>query len=159
MWGCWREKISTFYRTILRLNPFSTVERAKRAIQRADGGRLDQKKRILVVEDETLIAMLLEDMLEELGYALAGSAHTLDGALALAKAADIDAAILDIELDNKKSWPVAEALMQRGIPFAFATGEGKGAAIDPRFSTAPILGKPYDAQDLKGALEGLLGAP
>lgn len=117
---------------------------------------MGQKKRILVVEDETLIAMLLEDMLEDLGYALAGAAHSVDSALELVKTVDIEAAVLDIELDNKKSWPVAEALAQRGIPFAFATGEGKGAEIDPRFSTAPILSKPYDADDLKGALEGLL---
>jgi CheY-like chemotaxis protein len=114
-------------------------------------------KTILVAEDETLIAMVLEDMLAEFGCTLAGSAHSVSAALDVAATASIDAAILDIELSDGKSWPIADVLQSRRIPFAFSTGHGHDAEIDTRFATAPILAKPFDGTELQRILEELLG--
>lgn len=114
-------------------------------------------ERIFVAEDETLIAMVMEDVLAALGYELAGSAHSVAAALDLVSPpAMIDAAILDIELSDDKSWPVADALAQRGIPFAFSTGHGPDAEIDPRFSNAPVLDKPFDNASVDAVLSKLL---
>ena len=115
-------------------------------------------KRIFVAEDETLIAMVLEDMLAELGFELAGSAPSLAKAMDLVAASNpIDAAILDIELNDEKSWPIADALLQRQVPFAFSTGHGRDADVDPRFANAPILEKPFDTAALGEVLAQLLG--
>lgn len=114
-------------------------------------------KRIFVAEDETLIAMVLEDMLGELGFELAGSAQTVENAIELIKLpGKIDAAILDIELNVEKSWPIAAELAARDVPFAFATGHGPGAMVDPRFAAAPILDKPFDSDALNQVLLKLL---
>jgi DNA-binding response OmpR family regulator len=114
-------------------------------------------KRIFVAEDETLIAMALEDILHELGYELAGSASSLDTAMTiLAAPGAIDAAILDIELGDAQSWPVAALLAERDVPFAFSTGHGNDAEIDPRFANAPILDKPYDSLGVSEMLARLL---
>lgn len=115
-----------------------------------------QGKSILVAEDETLIAMVLEDMLAELGCALAGSSHSVSGALDVLGSASVDAAIIDIELSDGQSWPVAELLASRRIPFAFSTGHGDDAELDARFATAPILAKPFDSEQLQSVLETLL---
>ena len=114
-------------------------------------------KRIFVAEDETLIAMVLEDMLSDLGFEIAGSAQSVENAMELIRLpGKIDAAIIDIELNNEKSWPIAAALAERDVPFAFATGYGRGARVDPRFSTAPILDKPFDTESLNQVLSQLL---
>lgn len=114
-------------------------------------------KRIFVVEDETLIAMLLEDMLDELGCEVAASATSLHDAIAHVSSGEpIDAAILDVELNDGKSWPVAAALIDRNVPFAFATGHGDLAELDPRFASTPILGKPFDLDSLRSVLTQLL---
>lgn len=115
-----------------------------------------QGKSILVAEDETLIAMVLEDMLSDMGCALAGSAHSVSSAMDIVGSARIDAAILDIELSDGKSWPIADVLSARKIPFAFATGHGQDADLDARFATAPILAKPFDSDQLREILETLL---
>lgn len=115
-------------------------------------------KSILVAEDETLIAMLLEDMLKAYGCSLAGSTHSVAVALELARGSAIDAAILDIELSDGQSWPVADALQARDIPFAFSTGHGQDADLDARFATAPILAKPFDEDQLQSILASLLTA-
>ena len=82
------------------------------------------KRRILIVEDEALVAMQLEDMLAELGHEVAASCARLDEAGATARTTACDAAVLDINLSGQKSFPVAEALKSRGVPFFFATGYG-----------------------------------
>jgi CheY-like chemotaxis protein len=82
-------------------------------------------KRILVVEDELMIRMLLEDMLGELGYTVTAEAGRLEEALQAAKTADFDIAILDVNLDGEPVSPVADALVARGTPFVFATGYGE----------------------------------
>ena len=80
--------------------------------------------RILVVEDELMIRMLLDGMLEDIGYTMTAEAGAIDEAVALAKKADFDAAILDVNLNGQPITPVVEALIERGLPFVFATGYG-----------------------------------
>ena len=105
------------------------------------------RRRILVVEDEVMVAMLVEDILLDLGCELAGLATRLDDALRLARQAEIDLALLDVNLDGRPSYPVAEVLRARGIPFVFATGYGE-RGIDPAFAAAPTLAKPFQHEDL-----------
>ena len=86
--------------------------------------KLPRGKRVLVVEDELMIRMLLQDMLADLGYTLAGEAGRIDEALALAKQGEFDVAILDVNLNGQPISPVVEMLIERGLPFVFATGYG-----------------------------------
>ena len=92
------------------------------------------RRRVLVVEDEILIGMLLEDMLGELGYAIAATASRVDEAAALARDGEFDAAILDVNLNGQDVYPVADILAARGIPFVFATGYGE-RGLPPPIST------------------------
>ncbi len=109
--------------------------------------------RILIVDDEPLIAMMAEDWLDELGHAAVGPAHDLDGALALVDR-DLDAAILDLTLGGQESYPVAERLREIGIPFAFATGHGR-EYLKPDFRDAPQLSKPFEFETFRLVVEAL----
>ncbi|HEX8303015.1 response regulator [Sphingomonas sp.] len=111
--------------------------------------------RVLVVEDEPVVAMCLEDMLEELGCVTVGPASRLAEGLALAEREMIDAAILDINLAGERSNTIADALRARDVPFAFASGYG----APPEGYGAPMIEKPYRAADISGALTRLLGEP
>ncbi|MFZ0608591.1 MAG: response regulator, partial [Xanthobacteraceae bacterium] len=82
-------------------------------------------KRVLIVEDELMIRMLLEGMLTDLGHSVAAEAGTIEEALKLAKQAEFDVAVLDVNLNNRPITPVAEVLVERGVPFVFASGYGK----------------------------------
>ena len=115
-------------------------------------------RRILIVEDETIIAMLLEDMLEDLGCEVAAVAARTAAALAAIEAHPPDAAILDLNLDGVKSDEVADALSARGVPFLFATGYGD-AGLSERYRDRPVLSKPFRRNDLERALERLLPPP
>ena len=108
--------------------------------------------RVLVVEDEVLVGMLIEEMLQELGYELAALATHLDQALSLARTASFDFAVLDINLDGKQSFPVADVIRARGLPFVFATGYGSRILGEP-YTDTPILQKPFSLADLRRALE------
>ena len=87
-------------------------------------------RRVLIVEDEVLLAMYLEDLLTELGHEVVGQATRIDEAMELARESDIDFAFLDINVVGTKSFPIADILRQRGIPFAFATGYGAEGFVD-----------------------------
>ncbi len=100
-----------------------------------------QGLRLLVVEDEAMVAMLVEDMLAELGHSVVGPAMRLDQALPLAREAEFDFAILDVNLGGQLSFPVAEVLRARGIPFIFATGYD-AQAILPAYADVPRAEKP-----------------
>jgi CheY-like chemotaxis protein len=113
-------------------------------------------RRILVVEDEILIGMLLEDMLGELGYEVAAMASRVEEAMTLAREIDADAAILDVNLDGKQVYPVAEILSGRGIPFVFATGYGE-RGLPPAYQQRPTLQKPFQQETLQRQLAGLFG--
>ena len=108
-------------------------------------------KRDLVVEDELMIRMLLQDMLDDLGHTLAGEAGQLDEALALAKQADFDIAILDVNLNGQPISPVVEVLVARGLPFVFATGYGQ-RGVPEQYRRIPTLQKPFQADALAVAL-------
>lgn len=114
--------------------------------------------RILVVEDEMTIAMMIEDMLGELGHEVIDLAMRLPQAAEIASKADFDLAILDVNLDGRKSFPVADILLKRGIPFAFATGYG-AAGIEPAYARQPVITKPFVIDDLKAAIAMLAACP
>ncbi|WP_233741630.1 response regulator [Agrobacterium vitis] len=109
--------------------------------------------RVLVVEDEALVAMMVEDFLADLGCMVVDVAANVPAALCVANDHDValDGAVLDVNLGGEKVFPVADALQMRGIPFIFATGYG-AAGIDERFSKAQVLSKPYDVRALQAAL-------
>lgn len=108
-------------------------------------------KRVLVVEDELMIRMLLEDMLTDLGYEIAGAAAHVDEAVKLAKVADIDVAILDVNLNGHTVSPVAEVLDSRGLPFVFATGYGE-RGLPERYRDRPTVQKPFEQEMLSRIL-------
>ena len=114
--------------------------------------------RVLVVEDELMIRMLLEDMLGELGYAVAAEATRVEEALEAAKTAEFDLAILDVNLNGEPVSPVADALVARGTPFVFATGYGEQALPEP-YRDRPTLKKPFQLDGLKQMLQSALKAP
>lgn len=116
--------------------------------------------RILLLEDEPLIAMMLEDVLDELGRTVAGSADTVTKALALIEAGGVGAAILDVNLrGGETSGAIADALARRGIPFAFATGGGEDD-IAEHHRARPRLRKPFTLDDVEKALADLAqGSP
>jgi CheY-like chemotaxis protein len=107
-------------------------------------------KRILLVEDEFLIALTVEDALVDLGAVVVGPTSNIQDAILLAERETIDAAILDVNINGQSSDAVAEILTNRDIPFVFATGYG--AAGLERFKV-PVLDKPYTAEKLAAALE------
>jgi DNA-binding response OmpR family regulator len=116
-------------------------------------------RRILVVEDEALVAMLVEDALMDAGFTVLGPARTVSQALELLKADPPDAAVLDLNLGGENSLSVADALAARGIPFLVATGYG-AAGLPAHLKHIPVLPKPYDPADLTGAIDRLCpGAP
>ena len=111
--------------------------------------------RILVVEDEFLIRMLLEDMLTDLGYELVGVAGRVDEATEMAKSKDFDLAILDVNLDGHDVYPVADLIAKRGVPFMFVTGYG-GRGLPDSYRGRPTLQKPFQLDELKKMLGQLL---
>jgi CheY-like chemotaxis protein len=112
-------------------------------------------RRILVVEDEFLIRMLLEDMLSDLGYELAGVAGRVDEAAEMATSKDFDLAILDVNLDGHDVYPVADLIGKRGLPFMFVTGYG-GRGLPDAYRGRPTLQKPFQLDELKKMLDRLL---
>ncbi|HEX4739461.1 MAG TPA: response regulator [Allosphingosinicella sp.] len=116
----------------------------------------ERRLRVLIVEDEMLVAMNIEDMLLELGHEVAGIAGRLEPALALARDGAFDIAMLDVNLAGDRSFPVADLLIERGIPFLFATGYGPGGIAD-KYRGRPVLQKPFRAADLAAAVEALAG--
>jgi DNA-binding response OmpR family regulator len=111
--------------------------------------------RILILDDEPLVSMLVEDWLVELGCEVVGPARSVQQGLDIAGSAELDGAILDVNLGGKNSYQVAETLKQRGVPFAFTTGD---SVIDASFgfSDPILLSKPFDFEGVKTVLGKLL---
>lgn len=105
-------------------------------------------RRALVVEDEGAVALLIEDMLADLGCEVAASAANLRKACELASEAQIDFAVLDLNLNGASAIPVARILRERRIPFVFSTGYG-AAGVEEDFAGAPLLAKPFLLKDLR----------
>jgi CheY-like chemotaxis protein len=112
-------------------------------------------RRVLVVEDEMLVLMMIEDMLADLGCESVTTAATVDQALAAIDARTFDAAMLDMNLNGNKSYPVADALDVRGVPFFFATGYS-GYEMSEVYRDRSVIMKPFDDDDLLKAFTRLL---
>jgi CheY-like chemotaxis protein len=112
--------------------------------------------RVFVVEDEFAVLLLVEDMLAELGCVLAGTASRIQDAVAKAGALELDAAVLDVNINGAPVTPVAEVLVARGVPIVFSTGYGR-SGIDPSWRDRPVLQKPYRLEELAAALQQALG--
>lgn len=111
-------------------------------------------KRVLLAEDEPIIAMSAEDMLIDLGCIVVGPAFSAAAAAELAHNAQFDAALLDVNLGDGPSFPVASILQKRRIPFSFVTGYGQ-TGLPPDFLCVPVLAKPYTKDALCGLLREL----
>ncbi len=114
------------------------------------GGKL----KVLIVEDESLVAMLIEDMLLDMGYEVAAIAARLDQALTVARTIDAHLAVLDLNLNGQRTDTIAEILRARGIPFILATGYG-GAGVTAEWRDVPVVQKPFQQSDLAAALSRL----
>lgn len=110
---------------------------------------------ILIVEDEPLIAMMLEDIVEDLGHSPAGIADNVDEALQCVKQGGFDLAILDVNLGGHECWPVADELAARSIPFILATG-GHVTPPPHHYTSAPTLIKPFTLDSVREVLESLI---
>jgi DNA-binding response OmpR family regulator len=113
-------------------------------------------RRILVVEDEMLIAMIIEDAVQDSGGEIVGPVATLEKALKLAEEEEFDAAILDVTIRGGNVYPVAELLLARGIPFVFASGYGDWA-VPAELRDKPRLTKPFTAAALEEQIRLLCG--
>jgi PAS domain S-box-containing protein len=112
------------------------------------GLKRQEKPRVLLVEDEALVAMMIQDTLAEFGFQVFGPVSTASGALAAARESHFDAAVLDINLGDGLVYTVAEILEKRGVPFVFVTGYDADS-IDSRFSGVPVLQKPIERDMLQ----------
>ena len=111
--------------------------------------------RVLVVEDESLIGMLAEDLLEQLGCRMVGLVSSVGKALELAKSAELDLALLDVDIGGEPVYPVASVLQKRGVPFLFMSGYG---GLEEPWRGRPIVQKPFDLDQLRREMERVLGA-
>ncbi len=112
--------------------------------------------RILLVEDETVVSFLIEDMLKELGCANIWHARGVDQAIAMLRDRQPDAAVLDVNLAGELGYPIAEQLESAQIPFLFATGYGRNG-IPAQWASKPTIQKPFRYDALAQALAALLG--
>lgn len=114
-------------------------------------------KKVFVVEDEALISMLFEDILGELDCEVVGPALNLKQALELARTADMDAAVLDVNLGGDPIFPVAEILASRGVPLVFSSGYG-ASGLPERWRSEPTLPKPFTTDEVAAVLHALVRA-
>ncbi|MEJ8572387.1 response regulator [Microbaculum marinum] len=112
--------------------------------------------RVLVVEDEGMVALLIEGMLADLGCDVVASAASLSRAVAAARDEAIDFALLDVNLDGHLVFPAAEILRARGIPFVFSTGYGRVALLE-NFKEYQVLNKPFAIEELREARDCVEG--
>lgn len=115
-------------------------------------GPLPSGLRVLLVEDEIMIALLLEEVLVALGCQVIGPIGRLKKALEIAEGEAVDVGILDVNINGNEVYPVAEALGARGIPFVFVTGYGRQGLSAP-YRDSPTLQKPFQVHDLQRAIE------
>ena len=117
---------------------------------------MTESKRVLVVEDELMVAMGLEMALADAGYEIAGPFGRLEQALEAAATEDVDCALLDVNVRGADVYPVADILAARRIPFAFVTGYGRNS-LPPGRATATVLAKPFKMENLLAVVRSMLG--
>jgi len=115
----------------------------------------DRKSRILVVEDQAAISMLVEDLLVDSGYDVVGPASSMEQAMDITRSSAIDGAVLDIQIGDTPVYPLADLLHSIGVPFIFSTGY-QGTTIPERFKGVPVVEKPYGSEAFVGALQTAL---
>ena len=113
-------------------------------------------RRILVVEDEALVALQLQEDLESDGHHVVGPARCLEQGISLALNEDIDAALVDVSLGRETSAPIADQLLARNIPFAFATGYADGSMLPEHLRAVPRLSKPYALAEVRRLVQSLV---
>jgi CheY-like chemotaxis protein len=113
-------------------------------------------RKVLVVDDEVLIAMLVADMLSDIGCEPVGPACNIDEALSMATNSDFDCALLDLNLNGLPVFPVADVLRTRNIPFAFASGAAE-SGLSATYADVPVLHKPFDAHDVAAMIDIIAG--
>jgi DNA-binding response OmpR family regulator len=111
--------------------------------------------RVLVIEDEMMVSMLLEDMLSDIGYTPVGPATRMERALKMIENAQFDVAILDVNLNGDETYPIADALTARAKPFVFASGYGANR-LREEYRSIPSLQKPFQQQELERTLAAAL---
>jgi CheY-like chemotaxis protein len=114
------------------------------------------KHRILIVEDEALVAMLIEDIVLDLGHEIAAIAGRLHDGLAKAQTLELSCAVLDLNLNGERTYPIAEALKRRGVPFLFVTGYG-ASGLGPGWEDEIVVQKPFQPYELARGLSRAMG--
>lgn len=112
---------------------------------------------VLIVEDEMILSLALEQSMFDLGCETVGIAATVDQALELIDSNTFDAATVDVNLNGVESFPVADALVQRGVPFVFMTGYAR-SRLEGRYSSQPLLRKPFKEADLEAVMTAMISA-
>ncbi len=113
-------------------------------------------RRVLLVEDEMLVSMLVEDILAEFGCTVVGPAAKVDRAKELVASEQIDLALLDVNIGGTRVFPVADMLAERNIPFVFMSGYGE-AGLQPPHENRPVIAKPFSAESIGEILVSALG--
>ncbi|HET9232181.1 MAG TPA: response regulator [Vitreimonas sp.] len=110
------------------------------------------KLKVLIIEDESIVAMMIEDLIVDMGHEVVGTAGRLEQAQKLVEDLAIDFAIVDVNLNGVHTYPVAETLKARGVPFVFATGYGVQGLKD-EWKQTPVLQKPFQPDELTRAID------
>ena len=111
-------------------------------------------KRVLVIEDEALVGMMIEDFLGDFGYSVVGPIENMQAAVFLAATEQIDVAVVDINISGQIATAVADKLIEREIPFLFVSGNEKMRGA--RYASISLLRKPFEPEDLRDAVERVL---
>jgi two-component sensor histidine kinase len=133
------------------LQPANLRRRPNRSENDASQAAAPAMSRIMVVEDEALVGLMMMDIVKELGFSACGPFASVAEATAAAKNGDCEAAVLDVNLNGELVYPVADMLAENGVPFIFVTGYGPDL-VDKRFAKVPVVQKPVQMLDLKRAL-------
>lgn len=120
------------------------------------GEPMPDGSRILVVEDNFLLAEVVGDFVTDCGMEVVATACGLEIGLVHARETPLDGALLDINLNGRFCFPICDVLRERGIPFAFLSGYGDLALVPPRYRNIPLVSKPFGPDEMKGALDAML---